>query len=221
MRIIMTIHTKIAMMIHPIKKDIFGDIIQPKIEKKELSINGLTYIDNWISNDFHDELISLIDLMPWETSLKRRVQQYGYIYNYKKASTFISSNKNNYIGELPEFLVNIGKRLVSENLFIKEPEQVIINEYIPGQGITNHVDCVPCFGDTICSLSLGSQCVMDFKNKNLIVNKLLNKNSLLIIKDEARYNWSHGIRANITDIIGKERVERNRRLSITFRNIIE
>ena len=208
-------------MIAPIKKDILGNIIKPREEKPNIHINGLLYVDNWLTDEEHDSLLTIIDTMTWLTSLKRRVQHYGYIYDYRAAASFISSNnKDNYLGELPEFLQEIGKRLVKENFFKKEPDQVIINEYLPGQGIANHVDCIPCFDDTVVSISLGSQCVMDFKSKTMIVHKVLKTKSLLCIKDEARYNWSHGIRKNMTDIIGKDRVERGRRVSITFRNVL-
>jgi len=41
---------------------------------------------------------------------------------------------------------------------------MIANEYLPGQGISAHVDCVPCFSDRIASLSLLSPCEMVFQN---------------------------------------------------------
>jgi alkylated DNA repair dioxygenase AlkB len=44
----------------------------------------------------------------------------------------------------------------------QEADQAIINEYQPGQGISPHVDCVPCFGPVVAAISLGSDCVMDF-----------------------------------------------------------
>ena len=203
-------------------RDIFGDIIKQKEPKPEIPINGLTYIEDCISDEEHANLISTIDNITWMSSLKRRVQHYGYVYDYKNAASFVASNKNNYIGELPDFLQELGKRLVDEKIFLQQPDQVIVNEYLPGQGIANHIDCVPCFGDTVVSLSLGSQCVMDFKRigKTEIVYKLLKPKSIVIMKGEARYDWSHGIRKNMSDVIGKDRIERGRRISITFRNII-
>ena len=211
-------HTKNLMM-NPIK-DIFGDIILPKKEKIESVINGMSYIENWLSDPEQSDLITEIDSMPWDSKLKRRVQQYGYIYDYRKATTMITSNQNNYIGELPIFLKELAKRLKEESIFSEEPDQVIINEYNPGQGIAFHIDCVPCFNDTVVSLSLGSQCVMDLRKKDVVVNKVLNQKSILILKGESRYDWFHGIRANTTDLINSKRVQRGRRISITFRKII-
>ena len=61
---------------------------------------------------------------------------------------------------------------------------------------------------------------MDFKSEDKCIFKLLEKNSILIIKDESRYKWSHGIRKNKTDIINGKSVNRTRRVSITFRKTI-
>jgi alkylated DNA repair dioxygenase AlkB len=200
-------------------KDIFGNEIIKNV-KKEISIDGLSYIPNWISIEQHDEYLRCIDSLEWETTLKRRVQQYGYKYDYRKAANMVMSHKDNYIGELPDFLQNIANRLYEEKIFSELPDEVLINEYLPGQGIANHVDCLPCFGETICCISLGSQCVMDFKKDNEIINKYLEVNSLLVFTDEARYKWSHGIRQNKSDLFNGKWINRKRRVSITFRKTI-
>lgn len=41
-------------------------------------------------------------------------------------------------------------------------DQLIINEYQPGQGINPHIDNVKLFAEPIVSLSLGSECIMEF-----------------------------------------------------------
>ena len=46
-------------------------------------ISGLNYIDEFINQEEEVNLIQLIDAMPWRNDLKRRVQHYGYIYDYK------------------------------------------------------------------------------------------------------------------------------------------
>jgi alkylated DNA repair protein alkB family protein 8 len=43
--------------------------------------------------------------------------------------------------------------------------------------------------------------------------------SLLIISGEARYEWTHGIRARATDVVGEETRERGERMSITARQV--
>lgn len=99
-----------------------------------------------------------------------------------------------------------------DKIFKIMPDQVIINEYLPGQGISPHIDCIPCFGEVICSLSLFSSYVMDFiKDKK--ISMLLEPKSLLILSGSSRYDWKHGIAARKTDIYN------NSRISITFRTI--
>jgi len=60
-------------------------------------------------------------------------------------------------------LVNkIATQLNKDGLCELVPDQVIINEYQPGQGISPHIDCERCFGPRIFIISLGSQAVMEF-----------------------------------------------------------
>lgn len=200
-------------------RDIFGTPIKKTI-KVEPVIDGLSYLPNWITQTEHDNLLNEIDKMPWETTLKRRVQQYGFRYDYTKAKNMVMSHKDNYIGPLPDFLQEVAIRLFDEKIFTEIPDEILVNEYFPGQGIANHVDCLPCFDDTVVSLSLGSQCIMDLKKGTETVYKHLEKNSILILKGESRYEWSHGIRANKSDIINGKWVPRTRRVSVTFRKTI-
>ena len=97
-----------------------------------------------------------------------------------------------------------------------------MNEYVPGQGIAPHVDCEPCFEDTVLSLSLGSDCVMDFSRvrDNETKSLLLERCSLLVMTGESRYDWRHGIAARKTDVWKKQMIERGRRVSLTFRKVI-
>jgi hypothetical protein len=46
-------------------------------------IEGLTYTPNYITGEQEQLLISQIDKQPWLSDLKRRVQHYGYKYDYK------------------------------------------------------------------------------------------------------------------------------------------
>jgi alkylated DNA repair dioxygenase AlkB len=44
--------------------------------------------------------------------------------------------------------------------------------------------------------------------------------SLLVLSGEARYQWMHSIPARRSDKVGEDVLERGRRISLTFRNII-
>ena len=109
-----------------------------------------------------------------------------------------------------------------QGVFKSIPDQAIVNEYEPGQGISAHVDCVPCFGETIGSLTLGSGAIMQFQNiPNGCREELyLQERSLIVLSEAARYEWTHGIPARKADVIDGFKIERKRRVSITFRNMI-
>lgn len=181
-------------------------------------ISGLAYIPDFISVQEQDLLLSQIGQQPWLTDLKRRVQHYGYKYDYKARTI----SDDIYLGLLPDWLSSISKKLYDEDIFPSVPDQAIVNEYLPGQGISAHIDCVPCFADTIVSLSLGSSCIMEFSNPRTGEKKslLLEARSLIVLSDQARYEWQHAIPARKSDIINGIKTERVRRVSLTFRNVI-
>ncbi len=180
-------------------------------------VSGLTYIPNFIDSTTESDLIKTIDTQPWITELKRRVQHYGWRYDYKARSV----TNDIRIGALPDWLKSCAMGLQQTGLFADTPDQVIINEYQPGQGISAHIDCVPCFTDTIASLSLGSQCVMNFTNSKTGEKSslLLEPCSLLVLTGDARYVWQHAIAGRKTDHHNNQNIERTRRISLTFRKV--
>lgn len=181
-------------------------------------INGLTYISNFITEDEQSSLIKTIDDQTWLLDLKRRTQHYGYKYDYTKKQI----DDSMYVGPIPSWLEPYSTKLVEQKLFKELPDQVIINEYIPGQGISRHIDCTTCFNATIASLSLNSTCAMEFeqyktgKKGTMMLAPL----SLLVLSDEARYDWMHSIPARKEDKYGDEIFVRSRRISLTFRKVI-
>ena len=182
-------------------------------------IRGLQYIESYINVKDHYWLLARIDERQWLGELKRRVQHYGFKYDYRARKVDLDMR----IGELPAWLEVLRYRLEKEGYMPKGTDQVIVNEYKPGQGIASHIDCEPCFQDTIVSLSLGSGCVMDFTNKFDKIKKIpvwLEPRSLIVLNDEARHEWLHGIAARKTDAWDGQKHERQRRVSLTFRKVI-
>ena len=191
-------------------------------EEKEVLIEavpGLLYIENYITADEHDALLADVDNGLWLDDLKRRVQHYGFKYNYRARKVDMSMR----VGELPEWLKSLSEKLHQDEYMPEVADQVIVNEYLPGQGISAHIDCEPCFKDTIVSLSLGSSCVMNFTNKLDRTQKIpvwLEPRSLVVLKDDARYKWLHSIAARKWDEWEGNKHDRNRRVSLTFRKVI-
>ena len=183
-----------------------------------MTIDGLEYIEDYITEAQHDWSLA-IDEYPWLDDLKRRVQHYGFKYDYRARKVDMDMR----IGELPEWLNRLSEKLYKDGYMPEVADQVIVNEYLPGQGISSHIDCEPCFQDTIVSLSLGSGCVMNFTNKFDKTKKIpvwLAPRSLVVLRGEARYEWLHGITARKSDVWDDEKHERQRRVSLTFRKVI-
>lgn len=184
-------------------------------------IKGLEVLFEFISKDEEKRLLNNIDKSTWLTDLKRRVQHYGYKYDYKARRI----DQTYYIGKIPDWMTFLCERLQRQNIIDFSPDQAIVNEYISDQGIAPHIDCEPCFGDTIISISLGGQCVMNFQKEQSSLDKdriplLLLPQTLVVMKKEARYNWYHGIPGRKSDKFNGTTYIRNRRVSITFRKVI-
>jgi len=183
-----------------------------------MDIQGLSYIENFISDQEESDLIDLIDHGIWLNELKRRVQHYGYKYDYTKKQIDASLK----IEELPHWALKVAHQIYDAGHLPYFPDQLIINEYQPGQGIASHIDCVPCFRECIVSLSLGSLCTMVFteKKSGKEVETILSSRSLLVMADAARYEWQHGIKAKKSDWMDGVKKARERRISMTFRKVI-
>ncbi len=186
----------------------------PRNVEERVTIPGLRYLPNYIDEVEAAQLLETIDQQPWLNDLKRRVQHYGYKYDYKARGLTADS----YLGSLPGWLETQAAALCVKGIFAKKPDQVIINEYLPGQGISPHAD-VNFFDDTIASLSLASTCMMDFTKDNQKASLLLEPLSLLVLSGDARYGWKHSIPARKSDIWQDYTMPRSRRVSLTFRTV--
>lgn len=179
--------------------------------------DGLLYRSGYLTGAEEAVLVARIDDAPWRTDLKRRVQHYGYRYDYKARQ----ARREDYLGPLPEWLDPILAKLCTDGLFIQRPDQVIVNEYLPGQGISAHVDCEPCFGDSIVSISLLGGCTMVFAELGTTktAHVYLEPCSMLHMHGPARSKWTHAIPARKSDALSGGAVLRTRRISLTCRTM--
>src|SRR5258708_7564616 len=109
--------------------------------KQLRSINGLTYIPNYISETEGKALWEAITAAPWLTDIKRRVQHYGWKYDYRNRFIDYSS----FLGPLPNWAQSLAGRLTADGHLKKIPNQLIVNKHKPRQWIANHLDCKPSF----------------------------------------------------------------------------
>ena len=154
-----------------------------------------------------------IDSLPWQDDLRRRVQHYGYRYDYK-ARAITSDMK---LGPMPPSLEMLATQVTAPAEFPRTPQQIIVNEYKPGQGISPHIDCQTCFGPVVASITLGSGTTMTFKYRGTAVDLWLPPRSMLVLSGPARWTWTHEIRPRRSD---PDHGPRARRVSLTFRTVV-
>jgi len=173
------------------------------------AIPGLTYLPSYITDTEETDLAAAIDAKPWDTTWKRRRQLYGWSYGRSEGSE---------PPPIPPWGLSLAERMHAEGLSHRPFDQMLVNEYFPGQGIALHRDYEP-FDRTVVSLSLLSPCVMELRRaaEGRRESLLLERRSLLVLSDEARYKWQHGIAGRKNDRWQGVLIPRGRRLSITFR----
>ena len=140
-------------------------------------------------------LLQRIAEAPWMMGLGRRVQHYGYRYDYRGSGPPVPA------APFPRWAAVMAERLVPwfEGAM---PEQCIVNEYVAGQGIGMHADHAQ-FGPVVASLSLGDDWPMRFRPRRVrpyardglpgdeVV--VLPRRSVLVLAGTARTDWMHGI----------------------------
>ncbi len=191
-------------------------------------VPGLLLVAKLLSRGEETELLRAIDASPWRADLSRRVQHYGWRYNYKERRVSAADR----LGRLPDWAVRVAQRLAAIGATAPEPfDQVIVNEYEPGQGIAPHVDQPFAFSDEIVSVSLGSPITMEFREARggkqkgadgsapAVRQVRLEPRSAVCLTGAARYDWTHCIPARKSDVVGGQRVPRGRRVSLTFRRL--
>lgn len=180
-------------------------------------ISGLKLYTDFISEEEEKELLRLIDLQEWNTSLSRRTQHYSYEYDYTNKTALTKAEYD--IPAWCDFLID---RLISKNLLKVKPDQLIVNEYLAGQGIFPHTDNTKSFADGIVSISLNSGILMDFlkSSSNESREIYLQPRSAIVMTGDCRYNWRHGIAKRKFDKVNGVKVARQRRVSLTFRKML-
>jgi alkylated DNA repair dioxygenase AlkB len=176
-------------------------------------VPGLRLVGGWLAPERHARLLEEIDHHPWTSALQRRTQHHGVRYDYRRRSIVTAPEP------LPSWLEPLAARLADEGILERPAEQVLVNEYLPGQGIAPHVDR-QAFGPVVATLSLGDAWPMRFDSgAGHVVELLLPVGSLAVLSGPSRWTWRHGIAKRRTDPTAHGRRARSRRVSVTFRTL--
>ncbi|EFJ25952.1 hypothetical protein SELMODRAFT_98137 [Selaginella moellendorffii] len=164
-------------------------------------VDSIFYIPDFITAAEQSFLLHQVNSAPsskWKTLTNRRLQNWGGIVE-----------SNGLVPQpLPSWLIKVTEKISSvTGLFPSPINHVLVNEYLPGQGIMLHQDG-PSYFPVVAILSLGAPTLMRFKPHLRLIEatKDLEKapentsvallpGSLLIFKDAAYQvsDYLHGI----------------------------
>lgn len=190
--------------------------------KEIADVPGLFYIENIITPEYEQVLLEHLDKLEWKplsTAVNsRKVQHYGYLYDYNNYSVAKAPD------DIPEFMEKLKELLIkvcNEKNIVDVGyvfNQCIVNNYNQGQGISKHID-LKTFGKVIGCFTIMGGATMRFSLGSKKYDIYTKPKSLYIMSGEARYKWMHEMTTTKKDIINDEKMERKRRISITFRNV--
>jgi alkylated DNA repair dioxygenase AlkB len=182
----------------------------------ETAVPGLLLYPDFISKAIEEELIHEIDSQTWVIDYDRRLQYYGYRNELEAPYDLIR-----FPVPMPPGIYKLSATLVEQQIVSIQPDQVIINEYAPGEGLRPHKDR-NYFENQICGVNLGSGCLMRFikiSGKD-VVDVEMPRRSVYVMQDDARYKWHHSLPPRKKDMVDGNVKHRERRLSITYRKVI-
>jgi alkylated DNA repair dioxygenase AlkB len=181
----------------------------------ETAVPGLYLYPDFIDASTEEQLLHEIDSQVWIVDYNRRLQYYGYRNELEKPYDLVK-----FPVPIPPHMYALSQQIVAEGILQHQPDQVIINEYYPGEGIRSHKDR-NYFENQICGVNLGSGCIMQFTKANTEkIDVEIPRRSIYVMQDDARKKWNHAIPARKKDVVDGTIQHRDRRVSITYRKII-
>uniref|UniRef100_A0A0N5BYI8 Fe2OG dioxygenase domain-containing protein n=1 Tax=Strongyloides papillosus TaxID=174720 RepID=A0A0N5BYI8_STREA len=200
----------------------------------------IRYIPNFITDEEEEYLLHLINNAPlpkWDYLSHRRLQMYGGIINKNKV---LIPDEG-----FPQGLNYVIDKIMSvKNGFEinKRPNHLLVNEYLPGQGIMPHTDG-DAYYPLVATISLGSpilldlykalnkECVDSFDDR-YIGSMFLERKSLVMLSDDIYSKHLHSIAEREEDVITEnvfnlsqtklnvgDVVKRTTRISLTYRHV--
>nr|AKM76725.1 RNA-binding (RRM/RBD/RNP motifs) family protein [Erodium trifolium] len=239
-----TLHIRYSVL-QPSPATVNSSSVQVCLSASENAIPGLYLLPDFVTPHEEQELLAAVDARPWISLAKRRVQHYGYQFCYQTRNV----NTKQHLGALPSFVSPVLERVLSfPNLSDAADvslDQLTVNEYPPGVGLSPHIDTHSAFEGLIFSLSLAGPCIMEFRryaqgawfpkagssidtepenpeNCTNFTRKAiyLPPRSMLLLSGEARLAWHHYIPHHKIDIVNDNVIKRSsRRVSFTLRKV--
>lgn len=141
----------------------------------------MIYIENFVDQNQVLPVVRQLNFRPI-TRNSREVCQFGYEYTY-------FSNKLEKTENIPDAL-NFNSHISAILGKPIEFNQLIVNKYEVGQGISPHIDNPDIFGDIIACISIGCDCTVKFEGDK---SYKIRGGSLYIMTGDHRYKFKHSI----------------------------
>uniref|UniRef100_A0A182WUZ3 Fe2OG dioxygenase domain-containing protein n=1 Tax=Anopheles quadriannulatus TaxID=34691 RepID=A0A182WUZ3_ANOQN len=203
---------------------------------------SIYYLPDFITKEEECAIMQAVDKTPrprWTQLSNRRLINYGGVPH----------PKGMIAEDIPVWLHHYVERINQLNVYAEgiKANHVLVNEYLPGQGIMPHLDG-PLFFPTITTISCGSHTVLEYYEQTEDANGqsgsgslvrqhktsvLLEPRSLLIVKDDMYHKYLHSIAEREEDTIDArvanlsmisnahagDVLRRDKRISLTIRHV--
>uniref|UniRef100_A0A1B6CYI1 Alpha-ketoglutarate-dependent dioxygenase AlkB-like domain-containing protein n=1 Tax=Clastoptera arizonana TaxID=38151 RepID=A0A1B6CYI1_9HEMI len=181
-------------------------------EEKTAIVKNMMVLENFVSND--DEMSILNEIEPY-------LKKLHYEFNHWDDAIhgFRETEKQKWNIENSKILDRL--RNIAFPLNCNQLQHVHVLDLSPNGYIKPHIDSTRFCGNTIAGLCLLSDAVMRLVHKDNNVNYidvLLKRRSLYIMRDVARYDYTHEILPNSSSVFRKKTIPRTRRISVICRN---
>ncbi|EEB15536.1 conserved hypothetical protein [Pediculus humanus corporis] len=169
------------------------------------------YVPDFITEEEEENILNNVYSSPkpkWTNLSNRRLQNWGGIPHLKGMIP----------EDIPAWLDKVLSKIKETNAFPKEkqPNHVLVNEYLPNQGIMRHLDG-PIFTPVISTISCGSHTVLNFhppldknedcsKSKSIAMSILLERRSLVVIAEDLYHLYPHSICEKSEDVIHSDKI---------------
>ncbi|KAL4441225.1 hypothetical protein ABPG77_011462 [Micractinium sp. CCAP 211/92] len=188
----------------------------------ECGIPGLATFADFVCEEEEAALLAEAEAQPhWQVLARRRVLHFGHVFDYETRGVGAP------LHPIPPRARRIADRIqqLPDAVAI---DQLTVNDYACGVGISPHVETHSAFTGAIVSLSLGGPAAMVLRRGGQQPRAVfLPQRTLLVMAGEARYAWQHYIPHRKSDLVvpacgegPPEVVPRAaRRVSFTFRQV--
>lgn len=194
-------------------------------EEKQLFLNDMTIVDNFISSSEEDQLFNEIE--PYLKRMKYEFDHWdGVIIGYRE------TERKNWQPENKKIIERVQNFAIKDGKILSHIHVLDLSE--DGE-ILPHVDNVRFCGTVIAGISLLSDSIMRFAphheglegeaaikelehSSEPFVDVLLKRQSLYVIKNKVRYDYTHQILSKSLSKFKSKIVEKSRRISVICRN---